>query len=209
MPFQFTNSWFEDLARENWDEFIPVLRPSKIIEIGSYEGASICYLIEKLGSLQDLNLYCVDTWAGGVEHAQGDYAVDSMAAVEARFDANVREACDSASKTVTVTKCKSSSDRMLAKLIAEGHENTFDFVYVDGSHQAPDVLADALLGFRLLRVGGVMGFDDYLWAEDLSDGKDLLRCPKPAVDAFTNLYARKLQIVRAPLYQLYIRKTAL
>lgn len=208
MSYQFTNSWFADLARENWEEFIPVLKPKKILEIGSYEGASICYLIETLGNQQDLQVFCADTWEGGIEHQSGDYAVQDIAAVEARFDANVRAACAKASRDVTVEKCKLRSDRLLAKLITEGHEGSFDFVYVDGSHQAPDVLADAVLGFRLLRIGGVMGFDDYLWAEELPGGKDLLQCPKPAVDAFTNMYARKLQIVWAPLYQLYIRKTA-
>ena len=38
-----------------------------------------------------------------------------------------------------------------------------DFIYVDGSHQAHDVLCDAILSFKLLRVGGIVCFDDYLW----------------------------------------------
>jgi hypothetical protein len=53
-----------------------------------------------------------------------------------------------------------------------------------------------------------MAFDDYLWAENLPTGIDPIRCPKPAIDAFTNLYCRKLRILQAPLYQLYVQKVA-
>jgi hypothetical protein len=33
----------------------------------------------------------------------------------------------------------------------------------DGSHRARDVLEDAVLSWPLLKVGGIMLFDDYLW----------------------------------------------
>ena len=86
--------------------------------------------------------------------------------------------------------------------------NYFDFIYIDGSHQAPDVLSDAVLGFKLLKIGGVMAFDDYIWQEDLPTGKDPLRCPKPGIDAFVNINMRKLDILPTPINQLYIRKCA-
>jgi hypothetical protein len=73
-------------------------------------------------------------------------------------------------------------------LVAAGKQGYFDFIYVDGSHQAPDVLADAFLSFRLLRENGVIAFDDYLWQEALPDGIDSIRCPKLAIDAFTNIH---------------------
>ena len=85
-------------------------------------------------------------------------------------------------------------------------ERLFRFVYVDGSHQAPDVLCDAVLGFKLLKIGGVLAFDDYLWAETSETTKDPLRCPKPAIDAFVNVNFQKLRVIKAPLYQLFIQK---
>jgi hypothetical protein len=60
----------------------------------------------------------------------------------------------------------------------------------------------------VLKIGGVMAFDDYLWAEDLPYGNDPIRCPKIAIDSFTNIYCRKIRIISAPLYQLYIEKIA-
>jgi hypothetical protein len=94
----------------------------------------------------------------------------------------------------------------MAQLLVEGKGNYFDFIYIDGSHQAPDVLVDAVLAFKLLKVGGTLGFDDYLWSEGTSGDEAPLRCPKPAVDAFVNIYAGKVKIIPLPLYQLYMRK---
>jgi predicted O-methyltransferase YrrM len=201
--FEFTNSWFASIPRPIWDQIIPQHNPTKILEIGSYEGASAVYLLEKLGNELPLEVCCVDTWSGGVEHDEVN-----MSAVEARFDKNISLAKSLALQPVSVKKYKSQSDVALAELLTQGYRNHFDFIYVDGSHQAPDVLCDAVLAFRLLRVGGIMAFDDYLWSEALPGGMDPIRCPKPAIDAFTNLYCRKILILQAPLYQLYVQKIA-
>ena len=39
----------------------------------------------------------------------------------------------------------------MIELLTQGYENYFDFIYVDGSHEATDVLFDALLAHRLVR----------------------------------------------------------
>lgn len=201
--YQVTNDWFVVTAKNVWDRLVPHVNPTRILEIGSYEGSSTCYLIDTLARHKGIELHCIDTWEGGVDNAGTD-----MSAVEQRFLHNTGLAAGRAAHQVDLHCHKSYSDVALAKLLVEGKRNYFDFVYVDGSHQAPDVMCDAVLGFRLLRVGGVMVFDDYLWAESLPYGVDPLRCPKPAVDAFTTMYARKIRIMREPLYQLYIEKVS-
>ena len=97
---------------------------------------------------------------------------------------------------------KGFSDIEMSRLLANGKQNYFDFIYIDGSHQAPDVLCDAILGFKLLKVNGFIAFDDYLWQEQLPYGTDPIRCPKPGIDAFTNIYCRKIQIRNAPIYRI-------
>ena len=129
-----------------------------------------------------------------------------MNAVEYNFDSNLNAACLHAKNPVHFTKLKGPSDLTMASLLSLGKQNSFDLVYIDGSHLACDVLCDAVLGFRLLKTGGVMIFDDYNWHEGLRSGIDLMRCPKPAIDAFTTLYFNKIQIISAPLYQIYIQK---
>lgn len=206
--YNFSNNWFNTLAKGVWESLIPRINPTRILEIGSFEGASTCYLIEKLAARQEIDLHCVDTWEGGVEHKAGGNAVMNMSEVENRFHFNTNLAISKVKHTVHLTLHKGFSDAALSKLLAEGKQGYFDFVYVDGSHQAPDVLCDAVLGFRLLKKNGVMVFDDYLWQESLPTGADPIRSPKIAIDAFTNIYCRKIKIMRAPLYQLYVQKTA-
>jgi predicted O-methyltransferase YrrM len=91
--------------------------------------------------------------------------------------------------------------------MASGKHGYFDLIYIDGSHQAPDVLTDAVMSFQLLKVGGVMIFDDYLWTMDKPGFQDVLKMPKPAIDAFLNIFQRKMSIFfGAPIGQLYARK---
>lgn len=204
--YQFTNAWFET-SRSVWDQMLPIIKPTKALEIGSYEGAASCYLIDIISKNGGGELFCVDTWEGGIEHQAGGAAEASMSDVEKRYEKNIRTALLEA-KNVKLDKIKAYSDIALSSLLAEGKLGYFDFIYVDGSHEAPDVLLDAVLSFKLLRVGGIIAFDDYLWSEPLPTGVDPIRCPKPAIDAFTNLYCRKLKVLTAPLYQLYVQKIA-
>lgn len=204
--YDFTNNWFLSAAKDVWDSLIPKINPTRILEIGSYEGASTCYLIEKLAISKEIELHCVDTWEGGIEHKKVGTFEANMSDVEKRFHHNTKLAISKVEKTVQLVLHKGFSDVALSKLIAEGRQGYFDFIYVDGSHQAPDVLCDALLSFRLLKNNGVIAFDDYLWQEQLPYGANPIRCPKLAIDAFTNIYCQKIQIISAPLYQLYVKK---
>jgi len=203
--YNFTVRWFEDSARHVWDQLIPQIKPARILEVGCYEGASTCYLIDTLARERGIEMHCVDTWGGGAELPSD--GVD-MEAVETRFKQNTRLAVDNSPGRVDLIVHKESSDLCLSRLLSEGKSGYFDFVYVDGSHQAPDVLCDAVLGFKLLKIGGVLAFDDYLWAETSETTKDPLRCPKPAIDAFVNINFRKLRVIKAPLYQLFVQKLA-
>jgi predicted O-methyltransferase YrrM len=131
--------------------------------------------------------------------------------VENRFHHNTQLTIKSAPKKVSLFLHKAYSDSALIKLLSSDKKNYFDLIYVDGSHQASDVLFDAVVSFKLLRVDGIMVFDDYLWAEELPARPafiDPLRCPKPAIDSFINLNIRKLRVLHAPLGQLYIQKVS-
>ncbi len=205
--YKFSVDWFSGNIPV-WTPLLDQLKPRKILEIGSFEGKSACFLIDYLSKDSDIELHCVDTWEGGIEHKQGGTVQQEMSEVEERFRHNIKVAIGSSNKKVSLQIHKGFSDVKLANLISEGFASHFDLVYIDGSHQAPDVLIDAVLSFKLLRVGGLVIFDDYLWEEALPGGTDLLRCPKPAVDAFTNIFMRKVKIIRAPLYQLYAQKVS-
>lgn len=198
--YSFTETWFQNTAKPNWDSLIPQLRPSKILEIGSYEGAATCYLIEKLGNINELDMYCIDTWEGSWEHKE---IGTDMLSVEQRFDNNIAFARSKVLHEPTFTKLKGLSETRLMELFLKGHDNSFDFIYVDGSHATADVLSDGVLSFKLLKVGGVMVFDDYLWAAGM---KNLDFFPKLAIDAFTTVYANKIAIISSLNTQVLVHK---
>ena len=200
--YDFTADWFGRFA-EIWRQVLKQHPAGKLLEIGSYEGRSACFLIEECARERPIELHCIDTWAGGVEHN-----ADGMAQVEARFDANIALARATAAHPVAFHTHRSASHPALIQLLAAGGGERFDLVYVDGSHQAPDVLADAVLAFQLLKVGGVLIFDDYLWSMEAAGAQDAHNMPKAAIDAFVNVFQRKLTVLGAPLYQLYLVKTA-
>lgn len=195
--YNFTQDWFKG-AEGIWTQvFSQVPVKQKIMEIGSYEGRSACWLIEN--ALEDGGtLYCVDTWEGGEEHKAG--GVD-MQSVQERFEHNITTAKIKRPGR-NVVSLTSTSYEALASFIATKQAD-FDFIYIDGSHQAPDVLTDACMAFGLLKIGGVMVFDDYIWAPSLP----AMRRPKIAIDMFVNIFEAKLRIVYMG-HQFIIQRTA-
>jgi len=68
----------------------------------------------------------------------------------------------------------------------------YDFIYVDGSHKCLDCYSDMILAWKLLKKGGVMGVDDYMY--NLSaDNK--FNVPFEAVEHFMTKYQGKYNIL--------------
>ena len=200
--YNLTQDWFSNHIPA-WDGILAQLAPRRVLEIGSYEGLSTTYIIERCTSFGPLQIDCIDTWAGAVDLPPG-----AMAGVEARFDQNVKQAIGRAAAPVSLRKIKKRSAPALAGLVAAGEE-PFDLIYIDGSHTAPDVMIDAVLAFQLLRVGGVMIFDDYLWSMEPALSVDPLNMPKPAIDAFTMVFLRRIRVLPGlPNAQCYVEKIA-
>ena len=193
--YQFTQDWFS-WAPVVWEQLIPML-PGKraFLEIGSFEGRSTVWIVENMmedGGFID----CVDTWGGGEEHGEED-----MDAVFDRFQNNVK-AAEAKYPQRRVCEHPFTSQWALSQFNAKMHGDTvYDFIYIDGSHIAKDVLTDACMAWPLLKPKGIMVFDDYVWGEP----RDILHRPKPAIDCFTNLFAEELNIVHVG-YQLIIQK---
>ena len=200
--YEFTTDWFH-YAQYVWKEIIKHLpergRRRRLMEIGSFEGRSAVWIIEHIMQSGD-QLLCVDTWEGGEEHAHID-----MQAVEKRFDANIQRA-KRRHGGADVQKFKERSTWALAHQLrwVKDPDQLFDFIYIDGSHRAPDVLADAVMAWKLLRLGGIMIFDDYLWG----DPRKPLSRPKAAIDAFMNIYGGEINVMNIGI-QMIIKKVEL
>jgi hypothetical protein len=101
-----------------------------------------------------------------------------------------------------LTSIKGTSWEVLAKWAAEGHEK-FDVIYIDSDHRFDGVLLDSALAWQLLKVGGYVVWDDYLWEEP--QVKPLYA--KPALDAFLRTRKPFYDIVFAD-WQICARKTS-
>lgn len=58
----------------------------------------------------------------------------------------------------------------LKKLISDGHNNTFDFAYIDADKE--NYMEYYKLSYQLLRKGGVMVFDNMLWSGNVINSHD-------------------------------------
>jgi len=191
--YQYTKDWF-GWAPKVWEQLIPHLPERKnFLEIGSFEGRSAVWTIENL--MEDGGeIVCIDTWEGGAEHTPED-----MAGTEERFHQNITLVRKKFPNRVVVS-FKSTSVEALGASIA--HKKQFDFIYIDGSHLAKDVLTDACMSWPMLKKNGFMVFDDYMWKPP---GFKLLDRPKLAVDSFVNMFEDELVVAHSG-YQLVVRK---
>ena len=185
----FTEDWFT-VHIPTWERLVRELEGTgaRILEVGSFEGLSACFLLWRL---PDAHVTCVDTFTGIPEYHAYGIAAD----LEDTFDRNV--ALVDASR---VRKLVGESRRVLPDLVDAGE--TFDLVYVDGSHRALDVIVDASLCWHLLRPSGIAIFDDY---GPLPPGEDALDHPTTAIDGFRSMLGDRLEVLSSER-QLAVRK---
>jgi hypothetical protein len=194
--YKFTQDFFSsnlDLWTLNLARFynLPNLN---FLEIGSFEGFSTCWLLKNVLTSDSSRLTCIDTFdfAGQGPFSRQHRPSETMS-IEERFDFNIK-LTGSAHK---VRKIVGLSREALRSLPFD----EFDFIYIDGSHVAADVLEDAVLSWPLLKSGGLMTFDDYEWQKDPS----VLRRPGIAIDAFLNVFRTRYRLIHKA-YQISVEK---
>jgi predicted O-methyltransferase YrrM len=191
----YTYDWFTKNAAE-WPQILAPytgLPDLSFLEIGSFEGMSACWLLHNILTEPSSRLTCIDLFPDSLG---GDSELMPRAsAPNATFDANV----DAIGATDRVIKLRGSSEDILRRL-PPGH---YDFIYIDGSHNAAYVLSDTVLSWYLLKVGGLLCFDDYQWAPYLPP----LERPQAGIDVFMQLYAGLYDVVNIGS-QVTLRKTA-
>jgi predicted O-methyltransferase YrrM len=179
--YQFTSDWFGGHI-PTWTRLLGGLagkRNVRVLEVGAYEGRATVWLLGNVLTHETARIECVDPFF------DPDYS--------ARFDHNIKTALGRSK----VKKVAGRSQDILRRLKLDH----YDVIYIDGSHAAADVLEDAVLSFRLLKRGGVMIFDDYLWNLHL----DPWMIPKPAIDAFLAIYQGQYELLEQG-YQVAIKR---
>ena len=183
------------LRPELWSQWLAPFKgaPASGLEIGSWEGASALWFIENILTHSEASLTCIDTFQGNSVH-QGNYDCSYL---ESSFRANLAEPLQSGKARVYVGK----SQEQLRSCWACGAR--FAFAYIDGAHEAPAVLEDSVLVWRMLQPRGVLFWDDYEWRSPSSTEID---APKIAIDAFLHCFARELRVLHVG-FQVAVQKS--
>jgi hypothetical protein len=176
-PYDFSDDWFSDRI-PIFERFLGGLKdqPCRLLEIGSYEGRSAAWLINNVAT----------------------HSSSVVETIDAQENQRLRPNLAATGHSDRIKFHLGLSAAVLRTLPLE----SYDFAYIDGSHWTVNVLEDAVHAFGLLKAGGIMAFDDYLWDDPRwnQEGR-----PKEAVDAFLAIYADKIDLLDRG-YQVWIRK---
>ncbi|KAI0352755.1 glycosyl transferase [Trametes cingulata] len=192
--FTETQDWFS-FNMEIWRNlFKRVENPRpRVLEIGSWEGRSAVFLLTELCK-DGGDIVCVD-----------HFDLMQTAAGRERYR-KLRHNLTLTGKPFRILD--QFSVPALMTLLTEEMSAVrpgFDWVYVDGSHEADDTFLDGELAWRLARKGAVLVFDDYRWDKEPEDS---MHHPKRGIDAFLALHKGEYTLLSSETqYQVIIQKT--
>ena len=159
----------------------------RFLQIGVFTGDASIWLCENILTDRTSWLYDIDTWAGSNEreHEQID------------FDKVFEFYEDRIGALKSTIRLRMTSD----DYFAGNNTVRFDFIYIDGDHTSHQVAKDADSAWKILKHGGIMAFDDYLWGKDITPEST----PRPAIDRFLAKYTGEYELLSQD-YQVWIRK---
>jgi predicted O-methyltransferase YrrM len=166
----FTKDWCTNNIG-TWKRYLKKYKnhETKALEVGSYEGRSAIWMLDNVLTHEKSHITCVDNFTVGKD-------------VHKRFTENMKP---------YQGKFKLyKEDSKVALKRSEVLKQHFDIIYIDGSRHSRNVLEDAILCFDLLKPNGLMIFDDYTDSREHDQS-----CPKPAINAFLDIYASELQVL--------------
>jgi len=171
----FSNKWFlNNFYIFNY--FLPKDKNARFdyLEIGCFEGLSSLYVLSKYNAV---NAFLIDVW--DMPNPNSKTLSNNFDKVEKAFDENLSD--------YTFTKVKDDSVISMRKLLKE--DKSFDFIYIDGSHNGEDILSDAIEAFKILKKDGLIFFDDFLQYDKSRDLQSY-----EGIEKFLTLYSNFLKI---------------
>lgn len=171
---------------ENSQAYLPK-DVKKVLQIGVWTGGFTDWLLNNrdIETIDD-----VDMWLEGGDGFSG-YNEFNFDQVEKYYDSRFKD-------NNKVIKHKMTSDMFFA---TKPVEECYDFVLIDGSHATMQTALDGINGYRFLKVGGILAFDDYEWSLE----KDTWLNPKIGIDAVLSLLDGRVELIHKD-YQLWLKK---
>jgi len=164
----------------------------KVLEIGVYTGIS---LINIINNIPNSIGYGIDMWASYNENN----LLENMnyLEIEKSFYKNIK--ISGLEDRITGIKMKSTI--VLLNYIRKNE--TFDFIYVDGSHLLLDCYSDLVLSWEILEKDGILAIDDYYYKKD-----EIINSPFEAINHFLKEYENKYKLLHMG-YRVFLQKSNL
>ena len=183
MSYTFTNNWFNNSEIKSLIlKYIDVTNSNKILEIGSYEGASACFFSDILLNNNGSELTCVDPFDNS------DPTSPVTDNVKVLFYSNISQSKNY--NKITVKELYSND-------FYNENNKTYNFIYIDGSHRLDDITVDFTNCLKIIETNGIIWMDDYRG----DDGVSI----KNHIDALYEQNKHLIEIIHTG-YQIAFRK---
>ena len=171
----FSNKWFLNNF-DIFNFFLPKDKNSKFdyLEVGCFEGLSSFFV---LSEYKAVNAILLDIW--DMPNPNSKTLSHNFNSIEKAFDNNL--------SGFNFTKIKDDSVVAMRKLFKQN--KSFDFIYIDGSHNGEDILSDAIEAFKILKKEGLIFFDDFLQHD-----KNRALQSYEGIEKFLTLYSSYIKI---------------
>ena len=155
------------------------------LEVGSWEGNSAIYILK---NYKTKKVYCVDVW-------EKDKNYEELYTKNFKnFLLNMQEFVG------RFSFFKDTSDNFFLK-----NKESFDIIYVDGTHEALQVERDINNSWKFLNLNGIMICDDYFYGNLYTGLNDDV--PATSINKFLKENKNKLKILCVNNNQIFIKKT--
>tara|TARA_R100000664_G_scaffold26378_1_gene36552 strand:+ start:803 stop:1360 length:558 start_codon:yes stop_codon:yes gene_type:complete len=182
---EFTKDWFTQNIPIWTKAVLPNLSSNtpKWLELGTYEGRAAEWILDN-AMPRGGELTCVDIWK---DH-NGRYDPDA----EKRFDKNIGD---------RAIKRKGLIFDFLLGEVRSGRK--YDAIYVDGGHDATEVMEQSTLCWRIMSPRALIIWDDYSWRD--RSGRHGHTPPGVAIDGFIQSYLTEIRVIHKD-YQVIAQK---
>jgi len=172
---KFSNKWFLNNF-EIFNFFLPKDKNKKFdyLEVGCFEGLSSFYVLSEYNYV---NAFFLDIW--DLPNPNSKTLSNDFDSIEKAFDENL--------SGFNFIKIKDDSVTSMRKLFKQN--KSFDFIYIDGSHNGEDILSDAIEAFKILKIDGLIFFDDFLQYDNSRNIQSY-----EGISKFLSLYSNYLKI---------------
>lgn len=186
MTYKYSQTWFMNSEIKKYlKRFCDKSKENKILEIGCFEGLSSVFFADNFIDNINSSLTCVDPFLTINNNDHSQFLLNNE---EMNFDFNI-SVCKNSDK---ITIHKITSDKFF-----ENNKNTYNFIYIDGSHEPCFIERDMENSFSILEKNGIMWMDDY-------GGGDGIKI-KNTMNTFLEKYKGEYDLIHIG-YQLAIKK---